>query len=736
MTDQEKVQKVLDHINPSTCSYTEWVQVGQALHYEGCDVSYWVNWSKRDPLRYHEGECVKKWQTFGQGMGSVTGKTLVHMAKANGYWVDKCDLPFHLGDGHAHHDVVTTSEAYVSELIKSDVPIDMKTYKESISLPDAAEYEGKHYGHTAAEYTPQVGKLELMSMLNVLFEPHEYVGYCVNTMTAADGRKSPVNSNCSRTAGELIEALGAAETVEDALGTIDTEAGAWFHINPCNGKGVKAENVTDYRYALVESDSMSLGDQERMLRALKLPIKMLIYSGNKSLHAIVHIGAKSAEEYRERVEFLYNLLDDYGFTVDKQNKNPNRMARLVGVMRGSQTQNIVAYEMGKDNWGEWHGETYLLSADLPLLDCTEDTRKQDIPNKPELIKGILRKGHKMNLTGPSKAGKTFLLLQLAIAISRGKKWLDFECVKNRVLYINFELDRPSCLNRIKKIEEHLGYTEDGERNLYVWNLRGHSKPLHELVGPLITLCKSLSIDAIVIDPIYKILMGDENNATQMGDFCNQLDYLATELNCSVIYCHHHSKGPQHLKKVIDRGSGSGVFSRDPDAIIDLLEVELSHMDEATLKKEGYEEGMTGWHVEGVLREFKGFAPKYMTFSYPIHVMDTSGFLKGAFLGQTDEEESEQKGKGRTDGRTQLKLRNIKCVTDEVQRLQEETGKVGVSLKVVAENTGINIKTIRNYADEENTGLLIEKGMIYLQESSQNVAATENTETSTPTSTAA
>lgn len=68
-----------------------------------------------------------------------------------------------------------------------------------------------------------------------------------------------------------------------------------------------------------------------------------------------------------------------------------------------------------------------------------------IPN--ELIVGVLRRGHKMLLAGSSKAGKTFLLMQLCIAIAEGLKWLCFECRKGRVLYINMEIDKPSAIDR-------------------------------------------------------------------------------------------------------------------------------------------------------------------------------------------------------------------------------------------------------------------------------------------------
>ena len=51
--------------------------------------------------------------------------------------------------------------------------------------------------------------------------------------------------------------------------------------------------------------------------------------------------------------------------------------------------------------------------------------------------------------------------------------------------------------------------------------------------------------------------------------------VCTQLGCAVIYCHHHSKGAQGGKRSMDRASGSGVFARDPDALIDMTELELT-----------------------------------------------------------------------------------------------------------------------------------------------------------------
>ena len=77
---------LLDYIDPSFCTYQEWVNVGMALKLEGYSASDWDAWSLRDACRYHAGECQRKWNTFDNTADSpVTGATIVDMAKKGGW---------------------------------------------------------------------------------------------------------------------------------------------------------------------------------------------------------------------------------------------------------------------------------------------------------------------------------------------------------------------------------------------------------------------------------------------------------------------------------------------------------------------------------------------------------------------------------------------------------------------------------------------------------------------------
>ena len=147
--------------------------------------------------------------------------------------------------------------------------------------------------------------------------------------------------------------------------------------------------------------------------------------------------------------------------------------------------------------------------------------------------------------------------------------------QGRVMYVNLELDRASCLHRFRDVYAAMGAEPRNLANVAVWNLRGKSKPMDQLAPALIRRAAKERPIAVIVDPIYKVITGDENSADQMAAFCNQFDKVADGLGCAVIYCHHHSKGAQGGKRSMDRASGSGVFARDPDALLDLLELHVS-----------------------------------------------------------------------------------------------------------------------------------------------------------------
>lgn len=652
MNNHEDLPEILTHVDPAKCDYEEWLHVGLALHDSGLPFSVWDEWSRRDPARYHEGECERKWRGFHGSSKPVTSGTIVALARAQGYFPE---------GGH---------ELGWEDTIGGDGEIvDMKWIQdETIDPPE-------HFDPVQ----------ELTAYLEALFNAEEYVGYCTEVWKKDDGRYLPTKGCYDRTAGELIEKLNhCGGDIGSVIGDPNPDAGAWIRFNPLDGQGVRDQNVTSYRYALVECDDMPVGRQYAIIKQLELPVAVLVHSGGKSLHAIVRIDALNYEEYRKRVDYLYGVCKKNGLTLDKQNRNPSRLSRMPGVTRGGKPQYIVARGIGQESFESWRERIESANDDLPDEDDLSLVLRALPPLAPPLIYGVLRQGHKLLLAGPSKAGKSFALIELCIAIAEGIPWLGFPCAQGSVLYVNLELDRASCLHRFADVYDALGIVDRHPEHIVVWNLRGKSVPMDKLAPKLIRRASKRAYAAIVIDPLYKVITGDENSADQMAAFCNQFDRVATELGCSVVYCHHHSKGVQGQKRSMDRASGSGVFARDPDAMIDMIGLPVSEAlskqqadaaecetrmkwlkrfchdwaeraseDDAcsaARMREIVREALpqaaqmrcddevraarqrvlrrTAWRIEGTLREFEAFPPRDLWFDYPAHRVDVDGVLAG------------------------------------------------------------------------------------------------------------
>lgn len=736
MNDHEDLPRILmDGVDPARCSYEEWLQVGMALHDSGHPCSVWDEWSRKDAARYNAGECERKWAGFRGSMHPVKSGTIIALARAQGYNPT--------GEGHELDWNDTIGGKDGDDLVVVD-----RKWLQDADVPAPRNFEPHK---------------ELITYLETLFSSDELVGINTESWQKDDGKWLPKKGVWDRTAGELIRDLyKSGGDIGKVIGDWNEEVGAWIRFNPLDGNGVRDENVTSYRYALVESDELSIGMQYAIMQKLELPIAVLVHSGKKSLHAIVRVEAINYEDYQKKVDYLYNVCAKNGLKLDRQNRNPSRLSRMPGVTRNGHPQYIVARNIGQESFEAWKEYIESVNDDLPDEENLRDFFDDLPPLSPPLIAGVLRQGHKMLLAGPSKAGKSFALIELCIAIAEGIPWLGFACAQGRVLYVNLELDRASCLHRFKDVYKAMGVNPVGSHveNIDIWNLRGKSAPMDKLAPKLIRRASKKQYTAIIIDPIYKIITGDENSADQMAAFCNQFDKVATELGCAVIYCHHHSKGAQGGKKSQDRASGSGVFARDPDALLDMSELPMSdamrtaqanaataeiclkwlrrfkpnwfelasqddqcsatrmleicrdHLPERSMAMMGGEiqtaknriAARTAWRIEPTLREFATFPARNLFFEYPVHVADVEEQLKDVqvetptFGGNRERQKTPEERK---------KERRQKF--DTAYEVCAASGEVTVA--AMAEYMECTDKTVRRYAAGRRE-YVIEDGIIH------------------------
>lgn len=590
----DSILEALKNLSPADCSYEEWVQIGMALKAEGYSCDDWDEWS-RDDSRYSEGACAAKWRSFNDE--GVTGGTIIHIAEKNGWRRPQSES--------WDWDTIISPE----DVLSARTQVKAKKSAKPLTLPEQCE--------------------QIKAYLNALFDEDDHVGYCVNSMQRDDGKWTPASvGTYGLTAGELIGKLnkvqrkaqnGQPADLAEAIGTVNPEAGAWIRFNPLDGGGVRDANIKDYRYALVESDTVSLEEQESIIRALNLPVAALVSSGSKSIHAIVHIGALDKEEYKRRVDELYSVCEESGLKIDRQNKNPSRLSRMPGIQRGDKWQRLIDTHIGAADWKAWKEWLNSKKDDLPDPVPMSEIFDNPPPLAPELISGLLRRGHTMVLASASKSGKSFAMIQLAVALAEGTVWFErFQCPKAKVLLLNFEIDAPSYYKRVIDVYHGMGVYPYHANNILIMNLRGKGRPMPELTSSIINKAISNKVDAIILDPIYKVMNGDENSASDMAKFINEFDKISQEAGCSFIFTHHYSKGEQVFKAAQDRMSGSGVFARSPDAIIDLLPIfpprEMFEAAEVSPLA-------TAMKVTCTLRDFPSPEPFYMWFDYPVHKED-------------------------------------------------------------------------------------------------------------------
>jgi hypothetical protein len=174
--------------------------------------------------------------------------------------------------------------------------------------------------------------------------------------------------------------------------------------------------------------------------------------------------------------------------------------------------------------------------------------------------------------------------------------------------------------------------------------------------------------AVIIDPVYKVNGGDDNDARAVAEFTNALDYICTTCGCAVIYAHHHPKGAAGGKKSMDRMSGTGIYARDADTVIDFTALEE---DEETRKRFGEAKL---FRTTFTCRSFQDHTPLDVAFQYPRFYPDTQGILSKCHVeGEelTWQERKEKMREARLEQADNERIEKITLVRDALEQCAKD-----------------------------------------------------------------
>ncbi|NRA38535.1 MAG: AAA family ATPase, partial [Planctomycetes bacterium] len=224
--------------------------------------------------------------------------------------------------------------------------------------------------------------------------------------------------------------------------------------------------------------------------------------------------------------------------------------------------------------------------------------------------GILRQGETMNIVAAPKVGKSWLVLDMALAIATGRPWLDtYQCAQGRVLVIDNELHRRTSANRYLKIctARHMDPTAPGDQ-LQFCNLRGQLKDIHAILQQVMEKGPGY-FSTVIIDAWYRAMpIGtDENDNGSIAMLYNAIDRCAEITGASFILIHHTSKGNQSGKSVTDLGAGAGSQARAADVHLGLR----AHKESGAII------------LDAAVRSWKPIQPTCLRFHFPLWSPDDS-----------------------------------------------------------------------------------------------------------------
>lgn len=503
MNDLELVKEILPRLSPSRAdSYESWLGVGMALYHAGASCEDWDSWS-RSSAKYETGACEKKWKTFASSGSTVGMGSLVEWARADGF------------------------DPYAGQALDWGEIIEGESFLRQTSLCLSPQAELEHY-------------------LKAVFKSGESCNFVVKSYEK-DGKYLPIGRGVVRNVGELLADISKYDELSYAVGDYDPKAGAWIRFNPVKGEGCKNEDIVEYRHVLVESDTLPIDDQIALIRRLNLPCAAIVNSGGKSVHAIVKVDAgDNYNLYRERVSYLFGVLERNGFIVDKACKNPSRLSRMPGVVRGDRRQFLVSVNEGCPSWAEWEADIKANDFDFRKLTFT-DLFNTPLEDKSDNLLGnrfLTREGSWL-IVAQSGVGKSVLAMQMAILFALGRDLWGLKPIKPlKVAIIQAENNKLDLVEPLRSICDNLGLS-DADRRMLQSNFSVYPNSTEcgkNFARLLERVAKDLTPDIVIVDPLLSYIGGDISKQDVCSSFLrNTVHPILQRYQMGLIVMHHTGK---------------------------------------------------------------------------------------------------------------------------------------------------------------------------------------------------
>ena len=253
--------------------------------------------------------------------------------------------------------------------------------------------------------------------------------------------------------------------------------------------------------------------------------------------------------YKERVAFLFDLLEREKFPVDKACKNPARLSRMPGVQRGKRRQFLISTNEGCASWAEWEAEIKANDFDFTELGFDElfSTPKDDKSDNLLGNRFLTREGSWL-IVAQSGVGKSVLAMQMAVCFALGKDLWGLKPIKPlKVAIIQAENNKLDLVEPLQSICENLALLPEHrrllEKNFSVFpNSSQCGKNFARLLN---RVAKTKSPDIVIIDPLLSYIGGDISKQETCSAFLRNIVHPIIQRHQMGLIIMHHTGKPKN-----------------------------------------------------------------------------------------------------------------------------------------------------------------------------------------------
>jgi RecA-family ATPase len=206
-----------------------------------------------------------------------------------------------------------------------------------------------------------------------------------------------------------------------------------------------------------------------------------------------------------------------------------------------------------------------LLPDLREFLGTEDPNDDD--SVCWIVRDLIPREEPAIIGGPQKAGKTWLMLDLAISVALGLPWAGFKnelARPGRVLTVCLEDHKIRLRNRVWELLRARRMTPNDPTFQEHFRITDHAIALPAHASLMAAALADFAPDLILVDNLRRVMTGDENDSKDAARFNAAWLELSRALRCSVVFLHHTRKaGTQRGNddmRASDKLRGSGDIS--------------------------------------------------------------------------------------------------------------------------------------------------------------------------------